>query len=76
MPSRALVKLRDRVGAILRRRADAVTRELRALGQDYAEVGRIALYGKKRAKRAKTLSVRGKTAARTQKRKVKRAKGK
>ena len=61
MPNDALVKLGNRIGAILRRRADALKRELRSLGEDYAEVGRIALYGKKRAK--KTSSAGRKVAA-------------
>jgi DNA-binding protein H-NS len=45
----ALFKLRDDVGAALARRADALKKELAAIGSDYAEVGRIAIYGKKKA---------------------------
>jgi DNA-binding protein H-NS len=52
MTSSALVKLRHRVGVILRRRANALQRELRSLGEDYAEVGRIAVYGRKKAKKS------------------------
>jgi DNA-binding protein H-NS len=44
----ALLKLRDEIGAQLSRRANALKKELAALGEDYAEVGRIALYGKKK----------------------------
>jgi DNA-binding protein H-NS len=50
MTSEALVKLRDQIGSILNRRAGALQRELRSLGQDYANVGRIALYGRKTSK--------------------------
>jgi DNA-binding protein H-NS len=44
----ALFKLRDDVVAALARKADALKTELAAIGSDYAEVGRIAVYGKKR----------------------------
>ena len=54
MPLGALMKLRDRVGVIISRRADALKKELRSLGEDYKEVGRIAIYGKKKSKRRKT----------------------
>jgi DNA-binding protein H-NS len=47
MTSDALVKLRDQVSAILGRRADSLKKELRSLGEDYKDVGRIALYGRK-----------------------------
>jgi len=47
----ALLKLRNEVGAILSRRADALKKELASLGADYADVGRIALYGRKKAKK-------------------------
>jgi DNA-binding protein H-NS len=50
MPLTALLKLRDEVGAILGRRAEALKQELRALGEDYKEIGRIAIYGKKKVK--------------------------
>lgn len=50
MTSGALVKLRDQIGSILNRRASALQRELRSLGTDYAEVGRIAVYGRRKAK--------------------------
>jgi hypothetical protein len=52
----ALVRMRDEIGVILSRKADAMKKELRALGDDYKEVGRIALYGKKKAKGAKSVS--------------------
>jgi DNA-binding protein H-NS len=44
----ALFKLRDDVAAALGRKAEGLKKELAALGSDYAEVGRIAVYGKKR----------------------------
>jgi DNA-binding protein H-NS len=44
----ALFKLRDDVAAALGRKADALKKELASLGSDYAEVGRIAIYGRKR----------------------------
>ena len=43
----ALFKLRDDVAAALGRKAAALKKQLAALGSDYAEVGRIAIYGKK-----------------------------
>ena len=45
----ALLKLRDDISTILSRRTEAVKQELRSLGEDYAHVGRIAVYGKKNA---------------------------
>jgi hypothetical protein len=45
----ALFKLRDDVASALAGRADALKKELAAIGSDYAEVGRIAIYGKKKA---------------------------
>jgi hypothetical protein len=85
MPLGALVKLRDRLGAIISRRTDALKKELRSLGEDYKEVGRIAIYGKKKAKRRKAgRPTTRKTAARrvgrppkksARKRKVRRAAG-
>jgi DNA-binding protein H-NS len=44
----ALFKLRDDVAAALNQKAEALKKELRSLGEDYAEVGRIAIYGRKR----------------------------
>ena len=44
----ALLKMRDEIGAILGRRADALKKELQAIGDDYKEVGRIAVYGRKK----------------------------
>jgi DNA-binding protein H-NS len=44
----ALLELRDEIGSILFKKADALKKELAALGADYAEVGRVALYGKKK----------------------------
>src|SRR5215510_11303474 len=49
----ALLKLRNDISGILSRRADALRRELRSLGEDYKEVGRIAIYGKKSKKASK-----------------------
>jgi DNA-binding protein H-NS len=49
MTSDALLKLRNEIGAVLGRRAEALKKELRSLGEDYARVGRIAIYGKKKA---------------------------
>jgi DNA-binding protein H-NS len=46
----ALLKLREDIGAVLARKADALKSELKAIGADYADVGRIALYGKKSLK--------------------------
>jgi DNA-binding protein H-NS len=43
----ALLKLRDQIGEILTRKADALKNELKAIGADYADVGRIAVYGRK-----------------------------
>jgi len=43
----ALLKLRHDVGVVLSRKADALKKELAALGTDYAEVGRVAVYGRK-----------------------------
>ena len=51
LPLGALVRLRDRLGVIIGQRTDALKKELRSLGEDYKEVGRIAIYGKKKAKR-------------------------
>ena len=44
----ALFKLRDDVAAALARKAEALKKDLAALGADYAEVGRIAVYGRKK----------------------------
>jgi DNA-binding protein H-NS len=44
----ALLALRDEIGSILFKKADELKKELAALGADYAEVGRVALYGKKK----------------------------
>jgi DNA-binding protein H-NS len=46
----ALLKLRDEIGAALSNKADALKKELASLGADYSEVGRIALYGRKKRK--------------------------
>lgn len=46
----ALLKLRDKVGTIINRRAELLKKELRSLGEDYREVGRIAIYGKRKTK--------------------------
>jgi DNA-binding protein H-NS len=44
----ALFKLRDDVAAAISQKAEALKKELRSLGEDYAEVGRIAIHGRKR----------------------------
>ena len=49
MSAGALLKLRNDISTILIRRAEALKQELRSLGEDYAHVGRIAVYGKKNA---------------------------
>ena len=48
MSVEALIKMRDDVAAALGRKADALKKELASLGTDYAEVGRIAVSGKKK----------------------------
>jgi DNA-binding protein H-NS len=48
MSVEALFKLRDGVAAALSQKAEALKKELRSLGEDYAEVGRIAIHGRKR----------------------------
>src|SRR5437879_4784812 len=52
LPIEALFKLRDDVAAALSRRAEALKKELASLGADYAQVGRIAVYGKKRDRKS------------------------
>jgi hypothetical protein len=62
MPAAALIRLRDNISTILSRRADVLKRELRSLGEDYAHVGRIAVYGKKNAEKKRAAKKRaGKT---------------
>jgi DNA-binding protein H-NS len=46
----ALLELRDAVSRALSQRAAALKKELAAIGADYAEVGRIAIYGRKRGR--------------------------
>jgi DNA-binding protein H-NS len=48
MTVEALLQLRDDLGRVLSRKASQLQQELAALGSDYAEVGRIAVYGRKR----------------------------
>jgi DNA-binding protein H-NS len=43
----ALTKLRDDVAAALSRKAEVLQKELVAIGSGYAEVGRIAMYGRR-----------------------------
>src|SRR6266436_581192 len=45
----ALFKLRDDVAAAIARKADVLKKELASLGSDYAGVGRIAVYGRKKS---------------------------
>jgi DNA-binding protein H-NS len=47
MSAAALLRLRDDIGKALAAKADALKTELKAIGADYADVGRIAVYGKK-----------------------------
>jgi DNA-binding protein H-NS len=44
----ALLKLRDDIAAVLGRKADALKKEIASLGSDHANVGRTAIYGKKK----------------------------
>ena len=53
MSVEALIRMRDDIGAALSRKADALKKELASLGADYAEVGRIAVYGKKKRARSR-----------------------
>jgi DNA-binding protein H-NS len=46
MSIESLVKLRDNVTRFLSQKAIQLQRDLAALGADYAEVGRIAVYGR------------------------------
>jgi DNA-binding protein H-NS len=45
----ALFKLRDDVAAVLSQKGAALKNQLASLGSDYAEVGRIAIYGRKKS---------------------------
>ena len=47
MATDALLKMREEIGQVLSERASALKKELQSLGQDYKEVARIAVYGKK-----------------------------
>jgi hypothetical protein len=55
----ALVKLRNDISTILSRRVEALKQELRSLGEDYAQVGRIAVYGKKNSAKKRAEKKRG-----------------
>jgi len=44
----ALLKLRDEIGSVLSTKADSLRKDLAALGHDFREVGRIAVYGRKK----------------------------
>ena len=72
MPLNALVKLRESVSGIISRRTDALKKELRAMGEDYKEVGRIAIYGKKKAKKRKAGRKAGRKVAANGRRKTSR----
>ena len=50
MSAEALLKLRADVVTALSQKADAIKKQLAALGSDYAAVGRIAVYGRKSLK--------------------------
>jgi DNA-binding protein H-NS len=43
----ALLKLRDKVTVILNKKAKALQKQISSMGSDYAEVGRIAVYGRR-----------------------------
>ena len=43
----ALLKLRDEISTVLSRKADDLKNELKAIGADYADVGKIAFDGKR-----------------------------
>jgi hypothetical protein len=75
MPLGALMKLRDRVGAMIDSRATALKKELRSLGEDYTEVGRIAIYGRRKKKKKNKKTRKRRTAAKSARTsRVKRAK--
>jgi DNA-binding protein H-NS len=48
MSFESLIKMRDEIGEVLSRKAEQLKKQLSALGSDYAEVGRIAVYGKRK----------------------------
>lgn len=54
----ALLQLRDDVAAALGRKAAALKKELASLGSDYAEVGRIAIYGKKKSLQGRKVPIK------------------
>src|SRR5258707_8120834 len=54
----ALTKLRDDVAAALLLKAEALKKELVAIGSDYAEVGRIAIYGRRSALKGRKVPVK------------------
>jgi DNA-binding protein H-NS len=46
----ALVKLRTEIGDVLSQKAQALKAQLASLGSDFAEVGRTAVYGRKKSR--------------------------
>jgi DNA-binding protein H-NS len=54
----ALFRLRDEVAAALGQKAEALKKELASLGADYAEVGRIAVYGKKKSLQGRKVPIK------------------
>jgi len=54
----ALFQLRDEVAAALGQKAEALKKELASLGADYAEVGRIAVYGKKKSLQGRKVPIK------------------
>jgi DNA-binding protein H-NS len=50
----ALLRMRDDIGTALVSKANALKKEMFAMGHDYAEAGRIAIYGKKKKSLAGT----------------------
>jgi DNA-binding protein H-NS len=59
----ALLKMRDDIGKVLSQKAETLKKELVSLGADYADVGRIAVYGKKKAAKIKLSALAGRKVA-------------
>jgi DNA-binding protein H-NS len=54
----ALLKLRGDVDSALGRKADALKKELASLGSDHANVGRTAIYGKKKSLQGRKVPIK------------------
>jgi DNA-binding protein H-NS len=48
MSVEVLLKMRDKIGKVLSRKAESLKKELALLGKDYKEVSRIAINGRKK----------------------------